>query len=605
MCGFTFKTKVGISREQNSDTSRYELEAQDLTHRGPDQNLGVKTSDCEMRFFRLAIRDLEGGQQPFMPSENVYSMLNGELYNESEIRKILIESGSEDLPSGDMNLVAYFLCTFGIQSINKLDGMFAGVMYDSTNEIVTIFRDKIGEKPLYYHLSPRHLYISSEMFWTKEFKSRNTSDLSTSVCSDSILRGIWPDQEQFGNEMKSLSPGCYALVDLKLGSISFTSYWSWPKRRKSGSHREAINPEYFLRLEGEVEKAVVSRLVSDYPIATLLSGGIDSGLITAMANKNKPGNLTAFTLDFKDSTYSELSASCLTAKHIGINHQVVSLSNKDLAQLTYQTVAAMDVPILDPGALSLFAITKYLGQEFKVALSGDGGDELFMGYTLFSYMDQINLGIKMKPIAKIGLRALIALTSLHKYSYLSLNMKFQRMESLLCDSPLSPIEASLSPFAGTPIFKHLASKFPNFEFENITEEGIERYYREHVLPKLYLVKSDRMSMRHGVELRSPFLSPGLIEIAKEWSSTYTIQKSTKFPLRKIAESYLPKKVFELPKHGFSSPFSEVRTFLPEPKWEIDSLGISRQLASKVWNTKNENSGIASWSLLVLNEFNKR
>jgi asparagine synthase (glutamine-hydrolysing) len=603
MCGFIFRTNLGNSRGKKLED--FSSITQDLSHRGPDENILMKNSSDEMNFYRLAIRDLQGGKQPFFISKDVTSMINGELYNEDEVREALNEKGFRKLPTGDMNLMAFFLDSLGIQNIDKLDGMFAGVIHDKKNAKVLLFRDKIGEKPLFFHLSSRSLYVSSEMFWTKEFQPKPEIGDSPRSQIDSLLNGIWANENQFRNEMQSLPPGSYAIVDLNSGSITSTKYWSWPKRERAKSSNSELSPDYLERLDSEIRRAVSSRLVSDYPIATLLSGGIDSGLITAIANEFGNGNSTAFTLDFKDSSYSEVAAARLTANFIGVKHEVVTLKNKDLAVLVQETIAAMDVPIIDSGALSLFAITKYLGKEFKVALSGDGGDELFMGYGMFSYFKTINHALTHQPISKIGIRALIAITSLNKNSYLSLNMKLQRMESLLHNSSLPPIHVALSPFAGTPIFQHLAKSLPRGGVVKITSEEIEQYYREEILPKLYLVKSDRMSMRHGVELRSPFFSPRLINIANELSCDSLIKKELKLPLRKVARNYLPREVFELPKHGFSSPFAEIRHYVQEPKWNLESLGIPSSLASKVWNTKDENSGIASWALIVLHDFNKR
>jgi asparagine synthase (glutamine-hydrolysing) len=600
MCGFTFKTKV--SNYSEADLDLLCSDSQDLSHRGPDENIQVKETNYEMNFFRLAIRDLKGGQQPFTISNDVHSMINGELYNEEEVREMLMSRGIQNLPTGDMNLMSFFLHVFGIQNIDQIDGMFAGVIHDKKNARAYIFRDRVGEKPLYYHLSESHLYVSSEMFWAREFVAQSDLETFPNEQITSTLTGIWAYESQFRNVMKILPAGCYAVIDLDSGSIVLSKYWSWPKRLANNSSSNLVDNVYLDRLETEITRAVSSRLVSDYPIATLLSGGIDSGLITAVANTISDDKCTAFTLDFKESSYGEGSAARQTASFLGVRHEIVSLSNKELAALVQESIDAMDVPILDSGALSLFAISKYLGKEFKVALSGDGGDELFMGYDLFSHFKAINHGLNHRSIAKFGVGALVRLSSLNQKSYLSLNMKFQRMETLLHNSSILPIGAALSPFAGTPIFKHLADKLPACDNSMLSPSGIEEYYQQEVLPKLYLVKSDRMSMHHGVELRSPFFSPGLIAIASELTSNNLISKESKLPLRRVAKKYLPKKVFELPKHGFSSPFAEVRDYLQEPKWNLASLGIPDCLASRVWNTRNENSGIASWSLLVLNNF---
>jgi asparagine synthase (glutamine-hydrolysing) len=603
MCGFTFKAKIPSSRDECLE--EFDSSAQDLSHRGPDEKTLVKSNEFEMNFFRLAIRDLNGGQQPFPVSGDVYSMVNGELYNEDLVRELLSSKGIHDLPSGDMNLMTFFLHTFGVQSIDKLDGMFAGVIHDQKNAKAYLFRDRTGEKPLYYHLSENYLYVSSEVFWVKDFVRQSELEIFPEIQIESSLRGIWPYESQFRNVMKALPPGNYAEIDLNHGTILLTEYWSWPKRFLTNRTSTTLNMDYLDRLDLEITKAVSSRLVSDYPIATLLSGGIDSGLITAIANSGSNNKCTAFTLDFKDSIYSEASAARQTSNYIGIRHEVVSISNKEFATLVEECIAAMDVPILDSGALSLFAISKYLGQEFKVALSGDGGDELFMGYNLFSHFSAINYGLAHRASAKLGIRALIGLTSFNQNSYLSLNMKALRMNTLLHNSSLPTVDAALSPFAGTPIFEHLSSRLPMREHMKIAPEDIENYYRQEVLPKLYLAKSDRMSMRHGVELRSPFLSPKLIEIASELTAKELISHESKLPLRMVARRYLPKSIFNLPKHGFSSPFAEIRGYLQEPLWNLESMSIPDSLASKVWNTKNENSGIASWSLLVLNNFINR
>ena len=597
MCGFigVFDYNISIEEFTNADSFN-------LSHRGPDSNVILELPSSKISFFRLAIRDIDGGAQPYQdPLGRFVGTINGELYNELEVRSYLVEDFPLDvLPSGDMQLLAHFIWRYGPEKLNLIDGMFAGfVMFQSDSRVV-FFRDRIGEKPLFYLLADGGIIIASE---ARVVGKKTPQEIEKSSITEALIRG-WAnfDQQLFSNALE-LAPGCWG--EYREGEIpKMESYWSWPDRYANSKVRISRFEKNFERvLIDEVEK----RMVSDVDFCTLLSGGIDSGLLTAVVSKVSSRRLTSFTLGFKDSPYDESLLAHRTAKSLGVDHEIINFSNEQLASFVPGILKSMDLPILDTACISLFALCSEVSKNYKVALTGDGGDELFMGYRLFRKFSSINRAQKYSQITLFPLSALNALISrVNRFStgYLSLSTLLDRLEDVIRFPEFSPEVVALSPFSGTDIFPFLAKTANRGKSTSIDEPEIrlENYYRNHILPKIYLTKADRMSMAHGLELRAPFLSPKLISEANTIGMKDLVSGPNKKVLRDLASKYLPAEVLSAKKHGFGAPFSQIKPFLVEPEWGTDIIGLPGELCSRVWLSQSENDAIASWSLMVLNKF---
>jgi asparagine synthase (glutamine-hydrolysing) len=603
MCGFI----ASFFLDSGNPEIEY-FENCDLSHRGPDAVKEISGTNFKMRFHRLAIRDLEGGEQPLQDNEvNYLSMINGELYNEDFIRAMIFEKFPGDfLPTGDMQLLGHFLWRFGPQRLSMVDGMFAGLVWIAKSQKVIFFRDKTGEKPLYYKLENSTFILGSEASIAPKRKIDRQSAIQFSA---DLVRGFPRDGSQFFSTSNSLPNGHWGEFGFSTG-ISLHSYWQWPERQsKSLKSLESLQNEFQALFYDEV----ASRMVSDIPLCTLLSGGIDSALVTLAANRVSGRKLTSFTLGFKDSEYDESKLAGEVAKHLNVNHELVFFEMEDLAQFVPSVLSAMDVPIFDTACVSLYALSKEVSKSYKVAITGDGGDELFMGYRLFQHIRHVSSIQKYSKGTYPLLSLLGSITSKlekNQSRYLSHSTYLRRLRDISRFNSISPQEIALSPLAGSLAFKYIASNI-NFDSKSsfstkcdpLTE--LEKYYREGILPNVFLVKADRMSMAHGLELRAPLLSPRLIDIANSIGLEDLKKLPQKAFMREFAKKELPRQLLKAEKHGFAAPFAEIKKYLDEPDWEVESLGIPNDIASAIWKSKSENDGIASWTLMILNHFIQR
>lgn len=592
MCGFV--AEVDLLELKKTDK---QLDDCNLSHRGPDGKFHFWTDKLNIFFYRLAIRSIESGDQPFAPNHGDFvSVFNGELYNEEEIRNLLsIRFPEEALPHGDMQLLGHLIWKLGPEAISNVDGMFAGFIHLFRDNQTFLFRDRVGEKPIFYLVEDKKITISSEARLTQYSKNLNIDSLNFRRDS---LRGFSSDDDQMFTHLKILPPGSWmSFQENQLPTIR--QYWKWPQRQRHKNNIEDI-------FESELDNAIQSRLVSDVPICTLLSGGIDSSLVTLKAKEFLNSDLTAFTLKFPNSKYDETANAALIAKHLKINHEVVTVETDELVNLVPEVLNSMDIPILDSACISQYVISREISKNFKVALSGDGGDELLMGYQLFKNIKTINTikKLNLSRFFAVAINKSLKMALSDENSYISPKTKLLRALEVFNFPSMETEMVALSPFAGTRVFSHLASNIRVNSKSNKLSGllSLEEYYRQDILPKVYLTKSDRMSMANGLELRSPFFSPRLIEVASSIDASEVMKGIGKYPLRKIAEKYLPKEVLNSKKHGFSFPFHKLKFKIDEPNWKISAIGIPEEMATEIWNSKNENSGNASWALIVLNHF---
>jgi asparagine synthase (glutamine-hydrolysing) len=572
-----------------------------LCHRGPDSHTVLHPNrDTSITFCRLAIRDLDCGGQPYSDPEGRFiGVINGELYNQLKICRLISATyPNEKIPTGDMQVLALFIFLFSGHELNSTEGMFAGYILDSQSGKFTFFRDKTGEKPLFYLDSDAHLFISSET----HFASNLDLPINNEVLKKSCAFGFWSDQDHFFLGVKQFPPGSFAIF--QDGHMEIRKYWSWPIRPLRNSSEKVFNVQAF---EDALKESVQKTLISDVPIATLLSGGIDSALITKFAHDFSSDGITSFTLNFVDSNYDESSLANLSAEWIGCSNIRLEMTSKDLANSIPRVLAAMDSPILDSGCISLFNLSEFVSNDYKVALTGDGGDELFAGYTLFNsigHISRINSGNLSRKSAAILIRVLLMHLKDDR-KYLSLKTKLERLESVIKFPKIHSAKVALSPFAGTEILGYLISDESNSSQLSQSDEfrNLETIYRDNILPGVYLNKSDRMSMFHGLELRAPLLNDLLIQLANVVSVQQLKSRQRKFPLREIAGKYLPPQIVNAKKHGFSTPFVSVKRYLDEPDWNLERLNIPKDVCHKIWlDEENENAAIASWGLMIMNHF---
>ena len=396
MCGFYLR----ICDDSKSNYLT-EFDIQNLKQikvRGPDKITTYEDLDLGVLhgFARLAIRSINNGDQPWVEGRFT-SAFNGEIYNmEQIVSKIKSTYPKETIPENDTQLLALFIFLFGPECISEVTGMYAG--YIQVQSKIFLFRDRIGEKPLFYGFYKNFFFISSCL--------PRYTDCNEQISDYSLITGLIDNK--FSNGVSSLSPGTYIEVDMvnlfSNHNLVEKKYWDWPKRRRF------ISESNLQDFESVVIKSIESQLVSDVGMSVLLSGGIDSGLVAAIARRAYGSNLESFTLAFNGSAYSEAKNAIKSAKHLDLKHEIVDISLEELAENVNQVLEAMDIPIFDSGALSLFSLCKKIALTQKVSLTGDGGDELFGGYAHYCHL----LWMKKKLCAiPHPLRRCVALASKH------------------------------------------------------------------------------------------------------------------------------------------------------------------------------------------------
>jgi len=595
MCGVYLR----ISKQDNFWLSYFDSKnLKQLEKRGPDNTYSEAVeSQILYGFTRLAIRSIEDGSQPFNDGRFV-SAFNGEIYNSFFLsERIRSKFPDEIIPENDTKLLGLWLYLFGPMSIKEVDGMFAGYIHIGSK--IYAFTDRVGEKPLYYGFYRDVFFISSNL--------PKFIDAKVMLSDQFLISGLL--NFRINEEVSILSPGTFLEIeDIQIiRELKVHSYWEWPKRKFMFNKSKSKN------FESALIFSIKSQLASDVGMSVLLSGGIDSGIVAAIARKEFGPKLESFTLAFKDSIYSEKYAANQTARYLSLKNRVVEVSYEELAQNVNSTIEAMDIPILDTGALSLFTLCKEVSKNQKVALTGDGGDELFRGYSVFDHVYILNLlkSLPLKFPVSLVLNALRNSSFLND-RYIGPELMLSRAMSITSNRDFNPLFATIGPFGGTDLYNLICarSEFKSYAPKNkfYSKLDIENYFINEVLPKIYLVKSDRMSMCHGLELRSPLLNHRVIESAFGFSESSFWFKEKKRVLRKIARKYLPQEVIDSKKHGFSAPFHKVVRYLETPNWKSPRSEKELMLYNKIWADAKkgvESAGIPAWNLLVIENFFNR
>ena len=596
MCGVFF------SNSSNHHSS--EKISESLQLRGPDGSETLKIQNSIIHFTRLAIRDLEGGSQPYESNDSNYiCAINGELYNESQIKEslnLIIEAN----PTGDMQILAEYLCQ-DIRNLKNVEGMFAGFILDVRKQKLFFFRDKVGEKPLYYFLKNGEISVSSTLTAIVEYNNLE----QTEVNLGSIYKGHDSPGETIFLGIKEVLPAQVVEFDLETGALSFSKYWSWPRR--GTKHQNEVNLQ--TDFQNTLLNVVTTSALSDVPICMFLSGGLDSAAVLSALNMTQRVPVHAFTLAFENSSFNESTTAGLTAQALKSPHDIISVTDLEFAEYIQGAISKLDTPILDPAYLPLNLLSKKVKENFgfKVAITGDGGDELLRGYELFRIRRKIQIASRF-PLRNI-LTQILGYTIpflIDNEGRNSIQFQLARLESVLKNNFVPWYESALSPFAGTELFQTALqySTVSNSESSSnliFSAESVEKYYQEEILPQVYLRKSDNASMVNGVEIRVPLLHPKMIEFAMSISGQFLEQGLHKEIMRNYLSQILPPRVLSAKKRGFSVPLPGILRNIEMPQWNLEILNFKNDACAVIWKSgcKGDlNAARSAYALLVLNTY---
>ena len=582
MCGIVGQVGGNDTPALVESVLRRQLEL--LDHRGPDDSGMVIDPRFAFGHARLAIIDPELGHQPFESCDgDLVITFNGEIYNYLELREELIRAGHAFRTTSDTEVLITGYRQWGRDVLRKIDGMFAFALYDKRNQLLFCARDPYGQKPFFYHLDRGRFAFSSECRTFEQLSGFRSQVDSASLVDFLAFESLPFDRSIFRGVMK-LPPGhCLSFADGKLDLVQY--FESAP----CGTATLASSAELEMELHDLLRKSVKQTFRADVPVGLLLSGGLDSSMVLAILREVHPSvPLRTFTIRNVDRSFDESGAAALLAERFQTRHSVVTAEPSALAATASRLPALLDEPQADPGLLPKYMICGEVARTTKVALTGDGGDEFFYGYAIFR-AQRLARFAKLLPGAlhRHVIRPLInRLPASDRYMSLDLKLKqfakgFPAPDHLrnfywTCAFSNHELPALLREREGDfgDLTRQLAMLSARWQKASGTLGRLAYLYQQHYLPDYVLANSDRASMLHSVELRTPFLATELVRKLNSLPDAVKMRGGeTKSILRRIAERVLPAEIARARKIGFTAPVASlVRNELKEEILEY--LGAS-------------------------------
>jgi asparagine synthase (glutamine-hydrolysing) len=545
-----------------------------LCHRGPDDHGVWSDAKAGVAFGhrRLSILDLSpAGHQPMTSADGRYVLTyNGEIYNFGELRESLAERGHRFRGHSDTEVLLTAMAEWGVaEAVKRLNGMFAFAVWDAQQQRLTLARDPIGIKPLYYGWFGSHFLFASELKGLRRhpaFRGEIDRDALalyfrhgyiSAPCS--IYRNVW-----------KLLPGSLLTVspDNSRGTATPASYWSVAQAAAAGKSHPftGTEKEAFDALTNLLTDSVRRQLVADVPVGVFLSGGIDSSLVTALAQQVSAGPVRAFTIGFHESAYDESGFAREIASHLNLEHHVQLVTPKQARDVIARLPTIYDEPFADSSQIPTYLVSQLARRHATVCLSGDGGDELFGGYYRYAHIARIRRKIGWLPspvrrrlthvydrLARTirrrtepGVAARLGAIRDNLDLYLELVGHWPRVIPVVVDG-----DAGRSSFRPRERWLELGRSAESYI------ESMMAYDAATYLPDDILTKVDRASMAVSLEARVPVLDQRVVEFA--WSLPMSLKRAGgvgKQPLRAILSRFVPPRLFERPKMGFGVPIDQ-------------------------------------------------
>ena len=578
MCGIAGVFELDADRGTSPEGLRRMANA--LVHRGPDEQGFHQIGPIGLAHRRLSIIDLVSGQQPMSsPDGRVWLVFNGEIYNYPELRIELEKKGYVFRTHSDTEALLALYLQDGLEAFPKLNGMFACAFWDQRSGRLVLARDRFGKKPLFYHQDGHRILFASEIKALLAYGGIERT-VNSAVVQEFLTYSYIVGDQAMIQGIRRLPPAHLLVVEN--GRTTTRPYWQFTFRPTEAPPEEEVAE----RVEELVCDAVKRRLMSDVPLGAFLSGGLDSSMIVAMMARLLDRPVRTFTIGFEESDYSEIEDARIVAKHLGTDHHEIIVKPSALDILP-DLVWYLDEPFGDSSAVPTYYVCRAARQHVTVALSGDGGDEVFAGYTRYQRLDQYR---RMRRIPEWLRSGLIApLTRALPFTWPGWNYLYAMgrvsREGL-------PVGLGVYPYIQdevfTPDFKaQLRGEDPLERTNQILRQAahldpVSRYqYLDTLqyLPADILTKVDRMSMGNSLEVRSPLLDHTLVEYMATLPVSLKLRDGvSKYIFRKVASRMLPPSVLSKRKQGFAIPKgrwfqNELRSFAEEIL--LDSRTLSR------------------------------
>lgn len=556
MCGV-----VGIISKDCIDKNSFSQTVHALHHRGPDAQ-GIFYNEertVALGHTRLSIIDLStAANQPFESQGQQYVIVfNGEIYNFQSIRNELERDYAIHFKThSDTEVIVEAFAVWKAKMVERLEGMFAIAIYDKETNKLCLFRDRMGKKPLFYFQSDGFFAFASEIKALLKLKVvQDRATINQRVIPTFLHLGYIPEPFTIYSNIFKFPSAHYAEVNPE-GELMFKEYWSLESHIPS---KRVISPgEAKDKLNQLLHNAVEKRLISDVPLGSFLSGGTDSSLVTAIANKIKGSPIKTFSIGFAESKFDESKFAGRVANHLQTDHTEYMLQEKEALDIMATYLDHFDEPFADTSAIPTMLVSKLARKEVTVALTGDGGDELFQGYGAYNWANRLDsIGLKMvkSPMRKVF--ELSGKSRLERIAHLLEPVKVGGIRSHIFSQEqyfFSQGEIKNTLLKDKGIFNPFHYNDPS---DKLTAGESQALFDLHYyLKDDLLVKVDRASMFYGLECRSPLLDRAIVEFAFGLDVSLKVRDGkSKWVLKELLREYLPSDLVDRPKWGFSVPLA--------------------------------------------------
>jgi asparagine synthase (glutamine-hydrolysing) len=621
MCGIT--GIISFRESENQRLSKVKDSNDKISLRGPDGN-GYYVNNCvALGHRRLSIIDVSvNGSQPMTDPSGQYTIIfNGEIFNYQELREKYFPDKGDWRSQSDTEVLLHLFIKLREDCLPLLSGFFAFAIYDEQHEELFIARDRFGKKPVYYYSDQDYFAFASELKALFEYEI--PKKLNHTALLEYLQLNYIPQPTSILENVFKLQPGHYLFVSKDRLDIKPYFDLRSVQQNVSISYEQACS-----KLEQLMDESVRKRLIADVPLGAFLSGGIDSSVVVALASRHT-NHLNTFSIGYKDNPFfDETKYASLVAKKYATNHTVFSLTNHDFLEHINNILAYIDEPFADSSAIPEYILSYHTRKHVTVALSGDGGDEVFAGYNKHAAELQMRQNsfinkfvVAGDPIWRIlpksrNNRLTNLARQLHRFSEgsrLNAKERYWKWATFVNQSEalnlLTPQAQAQINFTNLELQKErlLENIKANGSFEEVLLTDINL-----VLLSDMLVKVDLMSMANSLEVRSPFLDHEVVQFAFSLPTSYKIDKRMKKKIVQDAfRKYLPAELYNRPKHGFEIPLidwfrKELRSMITDDllkdqfidEQQIFNVQQVQQLKRKLFSNNPGDAHATVWALIV-------
>jgi len=579
MCGF-----VGFINKKKllSDTDNFyflKKMGKAIIHRGPDYSGSYTNDNIFLWHNRLSIQDLSfSGNQPMLTDDGKKILLfNGEIYNHFDLRKIINKKVNYTWKSmSDTETLLILIEYFGIKyALEVVSGMFSFVYLNLLQKKIYLARDRFGEKPLYYSIDDQIIFFSSELKALKLHPKFN-KEINNESLKNYFFYGYVPSPLSIYKNTFKVEPSSFKEINYENFSYQTSTYWDLNNYNKSDKNEITSQNDIKINTKELLSNSIKEQLISDVPLGCFLSGGTDSALITAMTQEISNTNLQTFSIGFENNFFDESKYSSNIANILGTDHSDIQLSNNDILEAVPEMSKIYCEPFADSSQLPTYLLSKFASKQVKVCLSGDGGDELFLGYNRYLYSEFYLSKLKYLPKAMRDFLSFLLL-SVDSDTY---NRFFIFLKKIKLSETKYEVGEIIHKFAKilkinnvNNIYRNLVSTFDNDKlindsinldnsiiFPSFIKDTNDMNFADFksYLPDDILCKVDRASMSNSLETRMPFLNKDLYKFLSNLSINQKLKsKNLKYISKSILYDYVPSKNFNQQKKGFSIPLDNM------------------------------------------------